>query len=334
MGRRHSETRAAVTAALLLAALSVTSTSAAQTAPREGPAPPTAAIEAHAQQLYQIGRERFRAEDFEGARAAFAASLDVVDSPNTRMYLGRSLQHLGRNAEAWSMLDRAASDAAARAEAEPRYAATRDSARAEADALAPSVARLVVEVTPAPADVTVRVNGHPIQRALLGASLPMDPGEARVEVSAPGFRGSTESVTLAAGASRTVALAMAALPPPRPRAPRALNPVTPPARTSPWRVAGVVTAAAGVATLAVGVGFALVAQGDYDVLRARGSGDDAQVDEGIFHRDLGNALMFVGATAAVSGVLLWWVTGRAPTETRAGPSLSVGPRGLSVGGSF
>ncbi len=150
---------------------------------------PTASLtlEARAQALYQQGRERFFAEDFEQARGLFQTSLDTVDSPNTRMYLGRALQRLGRNAEAYLMLDRAARDAATRAATEPRYTPTRDAARLEADALAPSIGWLIIEAPSAPEGINVRVNGHEVQRANVGVEMPLDPGEVSVEARAEGF---------------------------------------------------------------------------------------------------------------------------------------------------
>ena len=61
------------------------------------------------------------------------------------MYLGRALRRLGRLPEAFATLDRAASDADRRAVTEPRYAATRESARAEAGELRGDIALLKLE---------------------------------------------------------------------------------------------------------------------------------------------------------------------------------------------
>ena len=59
------------------------------------------------------------------------------------------------------MLDRAARDAAVRARAEPRYQATSESARAEAELLRPSVAWLSLRVDPLPDGLAVTVGTYP-----------------------------------------------------------------------------------------------------------------------------------------------------------------------------
>ncbi len=201
----------------LLVAVCACALVAAPTAPRAQSAPTASlTLEARAQALYQQGRERFFAEDFEQARGLFQTSLDTVDSPNTRMYLGRALQRLGRNAEAYLMLDRAARDAATRAATEPRYTPTRDAARAEADALAPTIGWLVIDAPSAPEGITVRVNGHEVQRANVGVEMPLDPGEVVVEARAEGFRDARRALTLSAGARERVSLELEALPAARP----------------------------------------------------------------------------------------------------------------------
>lgn len=339
MGHPFFNPRTGIFAVVLATVLTLAQICTAQPSTPARPAPPASALDARAQQLYQSGRERFLAGDFNGARESFEASLSVVDSPNTRMYLGRALQRLGHNAEAWSMLDRAASDAAVRAPAEPRYAATRDSARREATALAPSISTLTVTVSPALSTVTVTVNGHPIQPAVLGSPLPIDPGEIRVDASAPGYVSTHQRITLSAGVSQHITLSLGVIEPTTAlttTSRRAVPSITPrlPVRPSLWRTVGIATAVTGAAAFAVGVGFAVISQNEYDLLLSQGSGTDAQITDGVFHRDLGNTLMFLGATTAVTGVLLWWITGRSQRESRPHTTVTAGLNGLSLTGAF
>ncbi len=302
------------------------------------------ALESRAQALYQQGRERFVAGDFEQARAAFQSSLDTVDSPNTRMYLGRTLHRLGRDADAWAMLDRAARDADARAAAEPRYAPTRDAARAEADGIAPSLAWLTLDAPDAPEGLAVRVNGAALQRGGLGVTMPIAPGEVAVEASAPGRRDARFTLDLAAGQRELRSLALDPLPSPPPDAPPGprvtpppiLPPVTPPPpdRTA-LRVGGFIALGLGVASAAASVAFGVTAVDAHDQLALnRDMGrdlDEALKAKGVLTRDLatGFALGALALGAASATMLALGFRG----SSRPSPvTLHVGPGG--VGGTF
>lgn len=305
---------------------------------------PTASLtlEARAQALYQQGRERFFAEDFEQARGLFQTSLDTVDSPNTRMYLGRALQRLGRNAEAYLMLDRAARDAATRAATEPRYTPTRDAARLEADALAPSIGWLIIEAPSAPEGINVRVNGHEVQRANVGVEMPLDPGEVTVEARAKGFRDAHHALTLSPGAHERVTVELEALPARRPLS----SPSTPHADASAapvmisapssvgLRNAGIAAMVVGGAALITGGALRLVAQGRYDTLleqQQRDAVDTTLADEGDLAQTLSYAFLGAGAGVAVTGAVMFFVGARSHLVPL---TVSVTPGGVRVGGSF
>lgn len=301
--------------------------------------PASAALEARAQALYQDGREHFRAGRFEAARAAFLASLERYDSPNTRMYLGRALDRLGRVAEAFVMLDRAARDAADRARAEPRYDATRAAARAEADALRAGLAWLRVQVDPVRDDLTLALNDGPAQRRAAGVELPLAPGEVRVLARAEGYADAAATVVLAAGESREIALTLRPLV--TPRAPEAdagvaetdAGAATPTlTRQGPVRTAGAVIAATGLLTVATGLAFGVVAWDQYQTVR----NDDSQRDlaaEGIRNRDAANSLLAAGGVLTVAGAVMFFF---APQRVERGltvrPALGLGAAG--VAGSF
>jgi hypothetical protein len=323
-------------------------------APAFADAQPTATtaltLEARAQALYQTGRERFFADQFEEARALFQTSLDTADSPNTRLYLGRALQRLGRNAEAYLMLDRAARNAATRCLTEPRYTPTRDAARAEADALTPTIGWLLLDAPSAPDGVVVRVNGVEVQRAGLGVEMPIDPGEVTVEASAAGFEASRHVITLTATAHERVEIALVALPTPpsrsetpavTPRASGVMGPsvavprvmISAPASAG-LRNAGIVALALGGAALITGGALRLVAQGRYDTLveqRQRNAVDASLADEGDLAQTLSYAFVGAGAGVAVAGAVMCVVGAR----SRLVPlSVSITPGGFALGGSF
>lgn len=313
----------------------------------------TLSVETRAQDLYQSGRDHFRAGEFEDAESDFRRSLDLVDSPNTRMYLGRSLLRLDRLPEAYVTLDRAASDADRRSVAEPRYAATRDSARSEADEIRSGLALLTVHVSSLPEGATLRVGGAEVPRTAVGVPLPFRPGEVLVEFDAPGYAPAREVVVLSPGGASSVDLEPR-VDPAAPRAPvpapegarpsglaaRVLAP--PPTRWTGPRVAGVTLLSVGAATALTGLVFGVLAWTEHSALTDRGDGvhDAALIDQGEMHRDLANVLLGSGAAIAASGLITYLVGGRS-AESTARPTavqidLGLGATGavLRVGGAL
>lgn len=320
----------------LVAATLAPLTAGAQTPHADGP---TLSVEARAQDLYASGRDRFRVADFPGAIEDFRRSLDLVDSPNTRMYLGRALRRAGRLPEAFATLDRAASDADRRAVTEPRYAATRESARAEAGELRGDIALLTVHVARLPPGAAVRAAGAEVPATAIGYPMPFAPGEIVVEFDAPGYAPARQILILSAGGDASVELtprvdeSAAATPADArslpARADRAavpamrLRPVYPPP-SRPWattRVLGVTALSTGVATVITGVVFGALAWSDYETLSAQaaGSRDPARTVRGEFHRDLANVLIASGSVLGVGGLVLFWLGGRATTDVQRPP---------------
>lgn len=318
---------------------------------------PTLSVETRAQDLYVSGRDRFRAKDFPGALEDFRRSLDLVDSPNTRMYLGRALRRLGRLPEAFATLQRAASDAERRSVTEPRYAATRESARAEADEIRGGIALLTVRLPDLPAGASIRVAGAEVPVTAIGFPLPVVPGEVIVEFDAPGYAPAREIRILTPGGDEVVEFA------PRTEQPPPLEPAAAPAGPArvavagtsapaprrvelprPWattRVLGVTTLAAGVSAVAAGVVFGSIAWSEYETLRPlpQQERDQSLVTRGEFHRDLANVLIVSGSALALGGLVLFWLSGRSTTDAQRSPlqvdlGLTAGSATLRVGGTL
>src|SRR5690606_18258372 len=86
--------------------------------------------------------------------------------------------------------------------AEPApFVAARKEAATLADELADRIPSLQIAVTglEAPAQARVSIDGQPLRPELLDAPRKLNPGEHRVEVSAPGYETKTASVVLAEG---------------------------------------------------------------------------------------------------------------------------------------
>ena len=338
---------------ILLAASLAPLSAAAQTPHADGA---TLSVETRAQDLYVTARDHFRASEFSAAREDFRRSLDLVDSPNTRMYLGRALRRLGLLPEAYATLQRAAVDAERRSITEPRYAATRESARAEASEIRGDISLLTVRLPELPADASIRVAGSEVPVTAIGYPLPFVPGEVIVEFDAPGFAPAREILILVPGGDAVVELtpraeaaATAAAPsatPDEPRLPRvprvvSLRPVAP-TPTRLWtttRVLGVTALSAGVATLITGVVFGSMAWSEHETLGAQQMPDQTLRIQGEFHRDLANVLIVSGSALALGGLVLFWLSGRSTTDAQRSPlqvdlGLTAGSATLRVGGTL
>ena len=127
---------------------------------------------------FDDGRKAYDGGQFEEALNDFNASLQLLASPNTRLYVGRCYRALGKVASAYTELKLAAREAQDRlaASGEKRYGATRDAANDEAAQLEVKVPRLIVAVpSNPPAGYVVKVNGRELSQAAWGSS-ETDPG--------------------------------------------------------------------------------------------------------------------------------------------------------------
>jgi tetratricopeptide (TPR) repeat protein len=178
---------------------------------------------------FQRGRAHFDAGRFAEALEAFQASLQALPSPNTRLYLGRSLRALGRTPEAFTALQEAARDALERARVEPRYTRTAEVARAEADALRAALSVVTVLVPEPVTGLGLTLNGAPLELSRVNTEVPLAPGMVTLEARAPGHHPWQTAQPLAAGQSTRIEVRLLpegpASPPPPP--PEVLVPVLP-----------------------------------------------------------------------------------------------------------
>jgi tetratricopeptide (TPR) repeat protein len=214
---------------------------------------PSAAELAAARQLFGDG---LRAEDegrYADGLAAFLRVEKITASPQLRYHLGFCHEKLGQLVEALNAFELAAADAEARG--------ARDvlkESRARAEALRPKIARLVLRVPTDAAGLVMTVDDRPVNAALAGAPLLVNPGDRRVAVRADNYAGAfTVTVGVGPGESRTVEVALGAkraaprpeLAPPPPVAP----PPAPKRNYVPAYAAAGVTGALAVAALATGI---------------------------------------------------------------------------------
>ncbi|MBI5513135.1 MAG: hypothetical protein HY909_05160 [Deltaproteobacteria bacterium] len=223
---------------------------------------------------FQEGRGHFDQRRFAEALEAFEASLRALPSPNTRMYIGRSLRELGRTAEAFTALEEAAREALDRARVEPRYARTAETARTEASALRALLAVLTVQVPEPVTGLSLTLNGASLELSRVNTEVPLRPGVVTLEARAPGFRPWQATHTLEAGQGARLEVRLVpeasgpALPPPpppvvllQPQGPRGMPPpVPPPPPSNTLRIVGFVTMGVGLVAGLGGVLAGLSAQ--------------------------------------------------------------------------
>ena len=160
----------------------------------------------------------------------------------TLIRLGFCYENVGRTASAWSAFNDA--EAVAKKTGDKRA----DLAAEHAKALAPKLSRLLIAAAPLVAGFAVVRDGKPVDAGVLGAPVPVDPGDHAIEASAPGQQPWRGTVRVDIGPV-TATIAIPALLP-------AVGPVLEASPPSPYwngqRIAGVALGSAGAAGLLLG----------------------------------------------------------------------------------
>jgi hypothetical protein len=226
---------------------------------------------AFAQRHFERGMTLYDARDFEGALASFTASFDLVPSPNSRLYVARSLRELGRVTEAVVVYEEVVRLARVRSASEERFRETERAAAAELTALSSRVGHVLVELERGIDRASVTLNGTALPEGAVGLPWPVAPGEVIVEARTSDGRTVRERASVEAGAEARVRLAIA----PVVERERAIEgPVEGPVELvepadgggSPWPALAVVSGSIGVAGWGLYAGFGLYASSLHDDL--------------------------------------------------------------------
>ena len=169
----------------------------------------TPAQKTAAQTEFKKAMKAYEAKKWDDALAGFRASYDQVASPNSRLMAARTLAQLGRVGEAYSELESVALEAERAAQADPKYADTAKSARAEMDEVRPKTGFVTLSLASAPGDARVKVGALEIPRADWSKPVPVDPGSVSVALSSTSGE-QHKDVTVAAGATVSVEFGAAA----------------------------------------------------------------------------------------------------------------------------
>jgi len=314
-------------------------------------APPAHAQEADATRLYNEGWRLYKEKQYAEACPLLERSLAASPKIRTRGALALCYEDTGRLASAYTTW-RAVADQAR--EAGAVEAPTLKRAVQKSEQLLPRITRVVFQVVDSPANLQVQLDGRPLAAAELGAPVPVDPGEHRIDAKAPDrvdWRGSFSVGAVDAGKTRSVPVGplqpierveKIETPPiatTEKGPPIVAEPPSPP--THPLKYIGLATAGAGLVAIGVGTVFALQAKSKWNDAKDLGCDDNGTcrtqagadlVDDAHSKATVGTIAFTAGIALAAGGVAMWLL---APKATMT-PEVSVGPGGAQIGvkGSF
>jgi len=319
--RRLKQRASLVLIASSLALVSATATmtvcpSTAHAAAGVAPAVATPVQREQAQNRFQRGKEKLAKGDKEGALVEFNASLDIVSSPNTRLYVGRCLREMGKLVTAYVELGRTEIEAKELAVDDPRYAKTAQSAHDERAKLEPKLAFVEVTVSNATENTTLKVGGDEIRRGGWSEPIPVLPGNADVVVETPGRPPIARTLDVKAAEKKQVAIDAAEGGPfPTTSTSESGGGVSsskePSNAKSAMRAAAYVAGGAALVGLGMFAYFGLKSNGTYsDLEDTCGAGpcppgNDARISEGKTQQTAANIGLVVFGVGAAAGVTLY-----------------------------
>lgn len=182
---------------------------------RAASAAPSSANESAGLAKFDQAKKAYEAKDWSVALQAFQSSLELLPSPNTRLYIARCFRALGKYASAHTQFELAAREAQDRvvATGEKRYAATVEAATAEGAEVLAKVGRLEVALSGvAPSDLEIRIDGAPLAKAAWGSPAKVDPGSHVVRATGHRVRPFEVTVEVAEAGKAKVTIVLERLP--------------------------------------------------------------------------------------------------------------------------
>ncbi len=202
MRPRSVTSRGIAAAAAALVTLGAANAAAIGVAP--GAATPVQREQAQARFLR--GKQLYDRRHYAEALGEFRAAIDIVASPNARLYVARCLRETGQLVDAYAEFGRTAVEAREHVTEDPRYGRTGESAAVERDALAAKLGFLTIHVSRAADTTTLHVGDDEIGRAAWGEATPVVPGTTTITVQTPPRDPVRQVVTAAAGQKLTLEL--------------------------------------------------------------------------------------------------------------------------------
>lgn len=277
----------------------------------------------------------------------FEASERLDPGVGTLLNLAECYENVGKTASAWASFREAAASARAAGSTDRE-----EVARSRAALLEPRLSKLKLSVAGSTEGLLVHRDGVLVDPAELGSALPIDPGRHEIKASAPGRRGWSKTVEVAANAAKTELEIPELSPDPNAARAEEKHERTGIRTATAAEVAAVARATPNSsrvpALLAGGVGVVGVGVGTYFGLRANSTFKDAKrhcTDYPFGCGSEGSSLaqdasrfgtistvgFVVGGVGFASGVVLWLTSNPSSEGVTA---LSVGPSQLLATGRF
>src|SRR6185369_12465698 len=140
-----------------------------------------------------------KAKKYVLALEQFKLSYATVPSPNSHLFIARTLAAMGETRNAYLEYDKVIGEAHERAKSEDRFKETEEHARLERDELAPRLGLVTIMVTHDDPSTTVRVGAHDVPRDYWFKPYPVDPSTVDARVQSQGRPAVVQTVTLGAG---------------------------------------------------------------------------------------------------------------------------------------
>jgi hypothetical protein len=310
------------------------------------PAKATPVQREQAQSRFLKGRQLYNAKKYDAALTELNASLDIVASPNTRLYIGRCQRDMGHTVAAYVELGRAAVEAKELVHEDARYEQAATAAVEERAQLEPKIGFVEVAVMHAGSATTLRVSGDEVRRGGWAEPVPVLPGNVEVVAETPGHAPVTQKLEIKAGEKKQVAIDAAA----------EENVASAPAATSleererpegarnMMRPLAFATAGVAVAGLATFIVAGAMSNGTYsDLEKACGTtpcpqGHDGDISTGKTQQTLANVGLGVFGVFAAASVTLFVLgsPSKPAAQAPAGPTarLGAGPSFVTLRGTF
>jgi hypothetical protein len=164
-----------------------------------------------ARQLFKEGDELQRAGKFTEALDKFGKAQQIFSAPTNLLRIAEcqaALGHLVESTESYRAVVRTPLPAGS----PPAFQAAVDQARGELTQVEPRVPRLVVQVDPGTVpNPQMQIDGQAVPSALIGEPFPLDPGQHKVLVYAPGYASTEQSFVLKEHETKTLPVSLKAM---------------------------------------------------------------------------------------------------------------------------
>jgi serine/threonine-protein kinase len=311
-------------------------------------APARADNVAAANALFDEGKRLMQAGRYAEACSKFADSQRLDPGVGTILNLASCYEKNGQTASAWS-----AYRAAAAAARDKGQTAREQAARDSVARLEPTLAKVIVTVTPQPDEgaLSVTLDGVAVPPSLRGLPTPVDAGNHKLEASGTGKKTWSKTFTVAASATTPVLVPVLETAPVQaqaaatPAAPGAASPSpgAEPRDGQAQRTVALIVGGLGVVGVGVGTAFGFMAKSTHDDSAPHCNGDYC-TDEGSSLRDsahskaaVSTVAFSIGGAGLLAGTILWLTAPRAHergAQVSVAPSFSPDGAGLFARGSF